>query len=67
MLAQPIDQEDRWHHYADEPDHEPSERVDALVEAGQLPLPNDTGSQRPKVGLSTGMNDHRGRGSAFYV
>ena len=51
VLAQSVDQEDRRNHHGDEADHQPGELVDALVEAGQLALPDDAGGQRSKVGL----------------
>jgi hypothetical protein len=45
MLAQPVDEENSRNHYGDEADHQPGKLVDALVEAGQLALTDNTDSR----------------------
>ena len=67
MFAQSVDQEDRRNHHGNKTDHQPGESVDTFIEAGQLTLPDDTGSQRSKVGLVSGMDDHGRRGAALHV
>jgi hypothetical protein len=67
VLAQPVDQKNRRNHHRDEADHQPGELVDALVEAGQLALPDDARGQRSQVGPVPGMDDHRRRGAALHV
>jgi len=50
----------------DELDHQPGELVDAEVEAGQLPLTENTGGQRSQIAPAPGVDDHGGRGSALH-
>ncbi len=67
VLGEAVDEEHRGNHHGDKVNHQPGELVDALVEAGQLALPDDTGGQRSKVGPVPGVDDHGGRGPAFNV
>ena len=66
-LLSPLMRNTSRNHHGDEADHQPGELVDALVEAGQLALPDDAGGQRAKVGPVPGMDDHGRRGAALDV
>src|SRR6185437_10605841 len=66
-LSQAVDQEHQRRHDEDEPDHQPGEAVDALVEAGELTRSHDRGGEPPEVSLPPGVDDDAGGKAADHA
>ena len=67
VLGQAVDQEHGRHHHQDEPDHQPGEPVDALVEGGRYAPPGDLVGELAEKGLRPGAHDDAGRIAAHDV
>ena len=65
VLGEPVDEEDQRHHHRHEPDHEPGEAIEALVEAGRRPLLRDRAGHAAEIGVDSRRDHDRGRRAAF--
>ena len=65
VLGEPVDEEDQGHHHRHEPDHEPGEAVEALVEAGRRPVLRDRAGHAAEIGVDPRRDHDRGRRAAF--
>ena len=65
VLGEPVDEEHQGNHHRHEPDHEPGEAVEALVEAGRRPVLRDRAGHAAEIGVDPGSDHDRGRGAAF--
>ena len=66
-LGDPVDQEHRRHHHADEADHQPGEARDAAVEAGRRPFADHAVRELAEIGRYARLQDHAGGGAAEHV
>jgi len=64
VLGQAVDKKDGGHHDDDEPDHQPGETIDALIEGrGHAPARDFIG-KLPKKGMRSGAHDDSSRKAA---
>ena len=67
MLGEAIDQKHGWNHHQHEPDHQPGETVDSLVEARHLAPSGDPVGELSEVSFRPCMRDHAGSESADHA